>query len=104
MAAAAYLVIRCDAPDPDEYGGQCSAEGSSPRPVATHTELRGLLREVGWRRRRVGRTLLDLCPDHADAFDRASERRFIPLIGYARSPARRDTPAGRPIHNVLETL
>lgn len=26
------------------------------------------------------------------------------LIGYARSPARRDTPAGRPIHNVLETL
>ncbi|MFJ9799870.1 hypothetical protein [Streptomyces sp. NPDC101145] len=26
------------------------------------------------------------------------------LHGYARSPARRDTPAGRPIHDVLETL
>ncbi|WOI58633.1 hypothetical protein [Streptomyces fradiae] len=65
MAADTYLVIRCDAPDPDERDGRCGAERGWPVRVATHTELRGLLQEDGWRRRRVGRTLLDLCPDHA---------------------------------------
>ncbi|MEU3447221.1 hypothetical protein AB0H29_08320 [Streptomyces thermolilacinus] len=67
MAADAYLVICCDAPDPDETDGRCSAEGHWPVRVRTHTELRRLLRtDRGWSRRRIDGQLLDLCPDHAE--------------------------------------
>lgn len=60
MTADAYLVIRCDASDPEEVDGQCGSEGTWPVRVAHHTELRYLLRQQrGWRRPIPGR---DICP------------------------------------------
>lgn len=60
MTAAAYLVIRCDGPDPAEPDGRCGSEGHWPLRVDTHRELRRLLRtRCSWRRTRDGR---DLCP------------------------------------------
>lgn len=61
MTADAYLVVVCDAANPEEPDGQCANEGTWPVRVATHTELRRLLRaERGWRRPKPGR---DICPD-----------------------------------------
>lgn len=60
MTADAYLVIRCDAPDPEETDGQCGSEGTWPVPVDHHTQLRRLLNQQrGWRRPKPGR---DICP------------------------------------------
>ena len=61
MSGYAYLVIRCDVTG-------CYAETHTPRHVDTHSELRRLSREDGWRTRRQpdGGPLLDICPDHAN--------------------------------------
>lgn len=58
MTAAAYLVLRCDHPG-------CDTEHGTPLPVFTAAELRAALKRNGWRRRRRGAVLVDLCPTHA---------------------------------------
>ncbi|MER5312722.1 hypothetical protein ABT034_33670 [Streptomyces sp. NPDC002773] len=65
MTAGVIPVIRCDRLNPD--GEQCDRERGAPIYMPHHRALRAYLREQGWRRRRDGRALLDLCPDHATA-------------------------------------
>lgn len=75
MSADAYLVIRCDQADTTETDGRCGAEAHWPVRFEphNHTELRRLLKEHrGWDRKREGRRLIDLCPDHAAASSAAA--------------------------------